>query len=343
MSRLFIFIVGAGFSVFSEGQLLDELSKRPPAPDYKNLKMWVAHPNKKDMADMVPGLNQLSENQDNAEVDVFFIYPTIYSKKKFERHPWFASVTNKELNEQIAKSTIKNQASVFNETTKVYSPFYRQAHLDVFRLKKDFKDSSLAIAYEDVKEAFEYYISNWNNNRPYIIASHSQGTVHAARLILEYIDGKALQERMVAAYLVGMPLNKDLFDKVIPCENASATGCWVSWNTYRKGYYPDEFKTTYGNSLSTNPLNWTISDVKAGRADNKGGVMRNFEKILPGVTDAQNHDGVLWVEKPHFPGRIFLLTKRYHIADFNLFYMNIRENVSQRINSFKDPTTKPKY
>ena len=54
---------------------------------------------------------------------------------------------------------------------------------------------------EDVKAAFQYYLEHYNNGRPIIIASHSQGTTHAKRLLKEFFDGTALQHQLVAAYL----------------------------------------------------------------------------------------------------------------------------------------------
>jgi hypothetical protein len=67
---------------------------------------------------------------------------------------------------------------------------------------------------------------------------------------------------------------------------------------------------------------------------NKGGVLRNFNKVIPGLVHAKIHGNVLWVNKPKFFGSIFLKTKNYHIADYNLFYENIRENVGTRVRSF---------
>lgn len=67
---------------------------------------------------------------------------------------------------------------------------------------------------------------------------------------------------------------------------------------------------------------------------NKGGVLRNFDKVIPGLVHAEIHGNVLWVNKPQFFGSIFLKIKNYHIADYNLFYKNIRDNVGTRIKSF---------
>ncbi len=41
------------------------------------------------------------------------------------------------------------------------------------------------LAYEDLKTAFENYLKHYNKGRPIIIASHSQGSLHALRLRLK--------------------------------------------------------------------------------------------------------------------------------------------------------------
>lgn len=336
-----------GFLLLSHATLIAQRSKYgqeslqllPKAPDYSNLNAWAAHPTKYDSADVVPGTGELKPNQENAAVDVFFVHPTIYTGKQNSGNPWNGDIYDTQLNEEVDQSTIKNQASVFNESARVYAPRYRQAHLQVFYTSdQELKAKALDFAYEDVKKAFEHYLANDNQGRPIIIASHSQGTLHAARLLQEFFDQKPLKMKLVAAYLVGMPLNKSLYQGILPCENPDETGCWISWNTFREGYYPDHFLKTYKDALSTNPLNWKIDGTYASREENRGGVLRKFDKIIPGVTDAQNHLGVLWSEKPHFPGRIFLRTKRYHIADYNLFYVNIRENVAERVGNYLSNT-----
>ena len=51
-------------------------------------------------------------------------------------------------------------------------------------------EKAFEIAYTDIKAAFQYYLSRYNNKQPIIIASHSQGTKHAARLLQEFFDNK---------------------------------------------------------------------------------------------------------------------------------------------------------
>lgn len=312
-----------------------DLDKVPEAPDYTDLDYWIAHPELEDMADLVPGKGELMEYQATADVDVFFVYPTIYSKKQKKEHPWFADVNDDKLNKEIAESTIKYQASVFNASAKVYSPLYRQAHVNIYHAGDlELKVEALAFAYKDVKKAFQFYLDNWNEGRPIIIASHSQGTTHAVQLLKDFFQEKALKNKLVAAYVVGMPLDKNVLTSIPICDDPKDTGCWMTWNTYIKGYYPPNHDFWYFNALSVNPLSWKITEDHVSYGANKGGILKNFKKIRTGLSDAQNHDAMLWINKPKFFGNFLLNWERYHVLDYNLFYMNIRENVEDRIEAY---------
>ena len=315
----------------------DDLALVPPAPDYTQMKYWIAHPDQDDMADLVPGKGQIKEYQESAEVDVFFIYPTIYTKKQQKENPWFADVNDVKLNKQIAESTIKYQASVFNGSAKIYSPLYRQAHIGVYYTDDlALKVEALESAYTDVRAAFKYYLENWNNGRPIIIASHSQGTSHAVTLLREFFERKPLMEQLVAAYIVGMPLDEKTFSHIPVCDNATKTGCWLTWNTYAKDYFPPQHEIWYEFAANVNPLSWTTDSLYVSWGANKGGLLRNFKKIRPGLSDAQNQHGMLWINKPKFFGNFLLNMKRYHVVDYNLFYLNIRENVADRVDAYLD-------
>jgi hypothetical protein len=83
-----------------------------------------------------------------------------------------------------------------------------------------------------------------------------------------------------------------------------------------------------------NPLTWKTDDAYAPASLNKGAVYRDFSKIVVGENSAQIHNGILWTNKPKFRGSILMRTKNYHPGDFNIFYMNVRENAKQRIGAF---------
>ena len=298
--------------------------------DYSNVGLWAALPTKVDSADYTP--NGYTDLQSTAQVDVFFIHPTSYLKAK--KHGWNASINDESLNEKTCSGSIKNQASVFNGSAKIYAPFYRQAHIDSYYIaakKPDEAKSYLDKAYADVKAAFEHYLANWNQGRPIIIASHSQGTTHAAQLLLDFFDHKDLSQKLVAAYIVGMPVPKKAFDKVPPCETENDLQCFCSWRTVNEKYRIKK-NIQSGDHISViNPLNWSTNLVKQDRSLHKGILLPTDENISGPLIDAEIKNGFLWVNKPIFKGSIFIQRKNYHIGDYNIFWANIRENIAVRV------------
>jgi hypothetical protein len=309
-----------------------EFKSKDGNPDYNNLNYWAASPFKSDLSDKVP--RDLKNDFKDSLADVFFIYPTTYTDRNMPMG-WNAEIDDEALNQKTDNSAILYQASVFNKYCRVFAPRYRQASLRAFFTgDKKAADSALDFAYEDVKKAFEYYLENYNNGRPIIIASHSQGTVHAGKLLKEFFQNKPLQSQLVAAYVIGLPVFENYFSDLKPCADSSSTGCFVSWRTFEEGYVASYISKETEKAYVINPLTWTMDSSLAPAKLNKGGILRNFDKVIPGLVEAQIHGNILWVNKPHFFGNIFLKTKNYHIADYNLFYVNIRENVGTRIRAF---------
>lgn len=310
-------------------------SQFPKAPSYDSKSAWAAHPNAKDKADELP-TNKLTENQKNALADVFFIHPTTYTEKPQGLHYWNADVNDAYINKKTDESTILYQASIFNESCKVYAPRYRQAHIFAFFTDKE-KEAVAAFdtAYADIRKAFNYYLNNLNQGRPFIIASHSQGTVHAVRLIREELQKRTEFKQLIAAYLVGMPVKADTLKGLPPCTSSGQTGCFTSWCTYANGYYPSTYEDGAKYALCTNPLTWKIEDQNYAESKlNKGGVLKGFSKVDPELCDAKVHKGLLWINTPNVPGAKFAKIDNYHIGDYNLFYMNVRENVAERVKNF---------
>lgn len=335
-SLLFLWHLAA-FAQKSKGDLYgrDHLALRPPPPDYSQKTYWIAHPETQDMADVVPGKGRLKDRQSSAEADVFFIYPTLYAKTQHPAHPWFADVNDEKLNDKIAQSTIKYQATVFNGSARVFAPLYRQAHINIYYRDSTLRMPALDSAYEDVKAAFQYYLDHWHNGRPLIIASHSQGSNHAISLLKDFFEGDAkMRKKLVAAYVVGMPFDKETFRTIPLCQASDDTGCWMGWNTYAKGHYPKDHAAWYGHTRNMNPLSWSLDTAHVSHERNKGGILKNFKKLRLGLSDAQNHAGMLWINKPRFFGNFLLNWDRYHVVDYNLFYLNIRDNVAERVAAY---------
>ena len=301
-------------------------------PDYQNLQNWAAHPEKSDPADRIPGKEDPAE-QINLPADIFFIHPTTYTKRPIDKN-WNAPVNDEKLNERTDNSTILYQASIFNQAGRVFAPRYRQAHIKAYYNKsKNIVKRVFDIAYHDVKTAFQHYLKHYNKGRPFIIASHSQGTTHGKRLISELIDDTQLEFQMIAAYLIGMPVPKNSFKRIRPCEGPKDLTCFVSWRTFKTGHIPDD--RPLGDSIAVhNPLSWTMDESYISKEQNKGAVIRKFDRVFDKATDAQINNGLLWAAKPKFPMSFLFTRKDYHIADLNFYYMNVAENANDRVNQY---------
>lgn len=301
----------------------------PPAPDYSDTSNWCSLPNKVDPSDLVPKGEHLKNRQADAQVDVFFVHPTTF----LEGPQWNADLSNTDLNDMTDRLPIKYQSTVFNGSGRIYAPRYRQAHIRAFYNYNDGGKEALEIAYQDVKRAFQYYLDHYNDGRPFIIASHSQGTFHAERLIRELIDGTPLQDQMVAAYLVGMPIKDTTFQHIPVCDNPGETGCFVSWGTYAEGYYPPDYDQWIKGAIIVNPVSWQTDTTWVNHKNNLGFVGRNF-KVRKHVWDTKVHASMLWVGKPHMPLGKLLARDNFHIADYNLFWVDVRKNVALRVQNY---------
>lgn len=301
----------------------------PSSIDYSIPSNWAAHPSQEDQADRAP--KGLENKQSEALVDVFFLHPTTLVKKP---KLWNASIEDAKVNQKTDETSILYQASIFNESARVFAPRYRQAHLHTFYSKDTVQaKKALDLAYEDIRSAFEYFLENENQNRPIIIAGHSQGALHGKRLLEEFFENKPIKKRLVVAYLVGWPVLKQEYSDIPPCETPHQTGCVCSWRTFKHGFTPKKY--FLGDSiLVTNPLSWKTDKTYVPKEQSQGAVLRDFDTILPQIMDAQVENGMLWSHKPKFPGSILFIRRNYHIGDLNLFYMDVRENVRQRVDAF---------
>ena len=308
------------------------------APNYGQLEYWAAHPEKYDLSDSTPA-PYLPLIKDTS-VNVFFIHPTTYTNKKSIEHKpytteyWNASISDEALNNKTDNTTILNQASVFNRHL-VFAPRYRQAHIQSFYLPDSIAAPFFDTAYADIKAAFLYFLEHHTGSKPFIIAAHSQGTLHAGRLIRELIEGKALAQKMVAAYIIGLAVPVHYFKQLSPCTEAGQTGCFVAWRTYKRGYEPQSVKEEKFQSVVVNPVSWTTDTLFVPRSQQLGAVLFKFNKPSPANVSTQIHGNVLWSTKPRFFGNLFFTTKNYHIGDINLFWKDIRNNVDVRVKAYQ--------
>ena len=320
---LFCFLLSCSPRLQSPSTTFD-FSLSPKAPAYDSLLYWAFHPERDDAKQLLPK-NYTDSLFDNTPlVDVFYIHPTSYHSGD----NWNASLSDSVVNINRTNYLLQNQASVFAGVARLYAPHYRQMHIESYTdLANGFP--AFHLAFSDVRTAFLHYWKYWNTGRPFIIAGHSQGTNHAERLIKEVIlVNDKMSDKFRMAYLIGMPITF-VSDEFAPCEMEHQLDCFLSWRSFRSGFYPSN---PIGDSIaSVNPINWTTSNSPSDYANHQGVLFPSGKLKFAQSLSVKNHQGMLWVERPK--GIILRQYKRddYHVADFNLFWLNIRENLRQRL------------
>ena len=177
------------------------------------------------------------EPETKTKVDCFYIYPTVDLTGNIGNHTDFSDVTP-------MLFPIMNQAAWFNQICTVYAPLYRQVTFAT--LPNPQADKYKEIAYEDVREAFQYYLKHHNAGRPFIIMGHSQGSMMLRMLIQREIENnEALLSRMVVALLIGGDVRVpqgdiagDTFQKIPLCTSEDETGCVIAYRSYGEGFTP---------------------------------------------------------------------------------------------------------
>ncbi|UTW54250.1 DUF3089 domain-containing protein [Kordiimonas sp. SCSIO 12610] len=324
------------------------------APDYSLPETWAAFPGQ---ASTVSDLPEGIEAVDQIEgTDVFFIYPTTY----LNRASWNAPLNDVDANRVMELTTLKNQASVYFSAGKTYIPRYRQATFGAFFDKTGQGEIAIERAKSDVYAAFDYYIKNLNNGRPFILAGHSQGALHALHLLKDRINDSDLRQRMIAAYIIGWPISiqedLDTLGNLKGCQQPADTGCVISYQSFDANGDSEAFAKIYetsigfsGNArkrtpmLCTNPLNWKAGGA-SDKSNNLGGVaLARFEAPLGPITEnltgakCDDLGRLLITEAPQGDWSEYVMAGgNYHVYDYNLFYMNLRANALTRAKAWLD-------
>jgi hypothetical protein len=265
----------------------------------------------------------------------------------------------------LATSSLSSSIQVAAATTTeapdyccvIFAPRYRQASIRAITSNTPDAYAADEVAYGDVERAFERFLQV-KPNGPFILASHSQGSIHALRLLQQHIMGKPAQQRLVAAYLIGLALPKEIANLEMPiCQSDRATGCVISWNSVARGHQDERRKETAviwwqgsyqpiaGRSLvCVNPLDWRL-DSSAPATANKSALYSNGREaplpaLVPELTGAWCEDGLLGIDiapeqRSHFHDVLSILGI-YHDFDYGLFYANIRENAVSRVKAWQD-------
>ncbi len=327
----FPLLLGAGSCrVWRAPRVPFDASSTPPAPDYAQPGNWAATPFARDNADTLPPGSGLIDRQKSARADVFYIHPTTYHGPR-----WNAAVEDAKTREKTTSKALLFQAGTFNAAGRVFAPFYRQmTYYGFFGKDSASRRQAAGLAYSDVRAAFLYYLKHWNEGRPLIIAGHSQGAMLGQMLLKEFFNPQeALNEKLIVAYLPGWPVNETETGGVPPCRAAEDIRCFVSWNTFsdrgrlRAGSF-------YNKGDCVNPVSWELEGDRTPLAEHKGALDGKFKKIYPEIISAVCEDHVLRIstDKLPFP---YKYTRVFHVADINLFWMDIRLNAALRSKVFQ--------
>ena len=170
------------------------------------------------------------KSQPKQPIDCFYVYPTVSQQ----------TTANSNLQITAAETGVATaQASRFNSKCRVYAPMYRQLTLArLFGRATDAADP--ALAYNDVKAAWNEYLAKYNKGRGVVLISHSQGSWMLTELITNEIDQKtAVRKKIVSALLIGggvlVTKGKDVggsFKKMPACRKTDQTACIVAYNTF---------------------------------------------------------------------------------------------------------------
>ncbi|MCH5229469.1 MAG: DUF3089 domain-containing protein [Muribaculaceae bacterium] len=298
--------------------------------DYSNNNFWIARP----------------ENPDK-DIDVIYYYPTAYFSDDITK----CVISDIDDDGMITKGTnfVNTNCLVFSETCNVFAPLYRQSDVSYAAGLDDntFNSFMNFTSSQDPTEAIDFYFENLNNGRPFILAGHSQGSATLMKLLENYFSKHPeYLDRMVAAYSIGFSVTKEFLDshKYLKfAENANDTGVIVSWNTEGPGNKNANNFVVEKGAVSINPLNWKRDETYAPISENLGSYING--QTVVGIADAQLdlERGVVVVTSEE--AKKYVMAEQfqsifgpesYHGQDYGFFQENLKKNVGDRINAYKN-------
>ncbi|WP_448659873.1 DUF3089 domain-containing protein [Sphingomonas sp. CJ99] len=323
-------------------------AQAPVGPErYSDASMWIARPDLPgNPAQWVPSGQSPASDPGAA---MFYIHPTSYLSKQ----AWNAPLNDREANDRAALF-LRGQASAFNASAAIWAPRYRQATFGAFLTDQAAANRALDLAYADVVAAFDRFLLDVPQDRPILLAGHSQGALHLTRLLRDRVAGKPLAARIVAAYAVGWPISRtaDLPALGLPeCARPDQSGCILSWQSFAEPADPalvvETFDRTAGYTgaaragtamVCTNPITG-MPDSAAPASANLGTLFPtsdlNDAILTPGRVPARcDGRGFLLIGAGPDVGPYVLPGNNYHVFDYSLFWANVRADAARRLAAF---------
>ncbi len=244
--------LAAGFVVAERGLALPQEQATTTAPtaknDYSNGETWLCRPGRQDACavdlttTVVAANGKLARETWTADrqapIDCFYVYPTVSNDQ----------TPNSDMNAgPEEKNVVRSQLARFGSKCRIYAPLYRQVTLTALRSMLAGKPMAMdrALAYNDVLDAWKYYLAHDNQGRGVVLIGHSQGSNVLTELIQKEIDGKPIQDRIISALLLGwnvaVPKGKDVggaFQHLPLCHSATQTGCVITYASFRSNAPP---------------------------------------------------------------------------------------------------------
>ncbi len=276
--------------------------------------------------------------------DVFFVCPTVYSGAD---DTYNMELTDEKVKEDFV-GAINMEKGIYDEDSRFFAPYYRQAGLNVYTMDISDREQYLELAFNDVKNAFEYYYENCNNGRSIILAGFSQGADMCIRTLKECFKDEDRQNQLVACYAIGWSITEEETEKYPQlkfAENESDTGVIISFNSEAENI-DDSLTIPKGSkTLAINPLNWKTDGTVADKSLNLGACFTDYDGNIK--TEIKNLTGayidsvrgalkVTDVTPEEYPPVLDIFQDGvYHLYDYQFFYRNLQKNVQTRIDSYE--------
>ncbi len=284
------------------------------------------------------------ETEDDAKAaDVFFVCPTVYLGGS-DGH-------NMALTDQAAKADFLGatnmEKGIYDDACRFFAPYYRQAALDVYEMEPEARERYLALAFEDVKAAFETYYKDRNEGRPIILAGFSQGADLCIRLVKECFADPGRQDQLVACYAIGWRVTEEetaAYPQLKFAAGEADTGVVVAFNSEAEEVTDSLMIPAGTKTLAINPLNWRTDGTAADKSLNDGACFPDYDgviqKEIPALTGAYIDDarGALKVTdvtaQEYPPGLDIFEEGVYHLYDYQFFYRDLEQNVQTRLAAY---------
>ena len=275
------------------------------------------------------------------DADLFLICPTVDMRDEY----------NMSLEDEETKAdflgALNMERGIYEETARLYAPYYRQAAMKVYGLEAGQREPYLAAAYRDVSEAFRWYLEHENDGRPILLAGFSQGADLCYRLLEEYFGDEELYSRLVAVYALGWPCTQELteqFPQIRPAAGENDTGVVISFDCEAPELEETLITPAGTKAYTINPLNWRTDMFPADKSSNPGSCFTDYsgrilqeEEGLCGcyIDDTRGVLKVTGIGSEEYPPVIPGFEEgAYHVYDYQFFFRALEQNVRTRVDSF---------